>query len=410
MDPVKDLNDGNQAGISFVTFSIDPTNRTRSDARTGYYSSQIASRPNYHLLTNHTVSKILVNGNRTTGVEYVPSAGGSKLSAQASKEVLVAAGGVHTPQLLQLSGIGPKSILNKYGIPVVANLPGVGTNLQDTPNFNIPYNVTNNVQPNQNTFATNATYDAQQLAIYNSLHTGPYVIPADRSSNVAILPLRNITSNYESIVQAARNRDPAASLPAGTDPTVLAGYKAQRQIRLGQLESQDVPAAFLQWETGNTVTLFQGTQLSRGSININSTNALDIPVIDWRSMTDPTDYQIMVATVLKNRQIMNAPGMKSLGAHEAAPFGDTITDSTQLQNALASVGEPTLAHMCCTAPQMDLAKGGVVDANYNVYNVQGLRVIDIAAIPLLPTLPPQAPLYALAERIADLIKKEYSLS
>ena len=351
-----------------------------------------------------------MKGNQTVGVEYVPSAGGSKLTAQSSKEVLVAAGGVHTPQLLQLSGIGPKKLLDSLGIDVVANLPGVGTNLQDTPNFGIPYTFTNNVQPNEETFATNSTYDAQELAIYNSSHEGPYVVTQGRSTNIAILPLCNITSNCSDIVDAARSRDPAASLPAHTDPTVLAGYTAQREIRYGQLESQDIPSAFLQWSTGNTVTLFLSTALSRGSVNINSTDVLDNPVIDWQSMTDPTDYDIMVATVLKNREIMNAPGMKSLGAHEAAPFGDSITDPDQLQLSLASVGEPSLAHMCCTAPMMDKNKGGVVDANYKVYGVSGLRVIDIATVPLLPTLPPQAPLYALSERIADMIKQEYSQS
>jgi len=332
------------------------------------------------------------------------------LTAQASKEVLVAAGGVHTPQLLQLSGIGPKKLLDTLGIDVVADLPGVGTNLQDTPNFNVPYNFTNNVVPNEQAFATNSTYDAQELALYNSPHEGPYVLPRGRSSNIAILPLPNITSNYSAILAAAKSRDPAASLPADTDPTVLAGYKAQRDIRIGQLAGQDVPAAFLQWNAGNAVTLFLATQLSRGSVNINSTDVLNIPVIDWQSMTDPTDYDIMVATVLKNREIMKAPGMASLGAHEAAPFGDNVTDPSQLQQALASVGRPSLAHMCCTAPMMDLDKGGVVDAHYKVYGVPGLRVIDIASVPLLTTLPPQAALYALAERIADMIKHAYSIS
>ena len=390
--------------------SVDPDDRTRSDARTGYYSSEIASRPNYHLLTDHTVSKILVKSNKTVGVEYVPSSGGSKFTAQASKEVLVAAGGVHTPQLLQLSGIGPKELLDNFGIDVVVNLPGVGTNLQDTPSFVIPYTFTNNVQPNEEAFATNSTYDAEELAIYNSSHEGPYVIPQSRSTNIAILPLCNITSNCSDIIAAARSRDPAASLPANTDSTVLAGYKAQREIRYGQLESQEIPSAFVQWSTGNTVTLFFSMALSRGSVNINSTNVRDNPVIDWQSMTDPTDFDIMVATVLRNREIMNAPGMKSLVAREAAPFGDDITNPEQLQQALASVGEPSLAHMCCTAPMMDKDKGGVVDANYKVYGVLGLRVIDIAAMPLLTTLPPQAPLYALSERIADKIKEEHSMS
>ena len=404
------MNDGDPAGISDLILSVDATNYTRSDARIGYYSNTAAARPNYHLLTDHTVSRIIVNGNKTSGVEYVPTAGGSMEIVNVSKEALLAAGGVHTPQLLQLSGIGPQKLLQGRGIDVVVDLPGVGTNLQDTPNFRIPYNVSNNRFPSETTFETNATYDAEQSAIYNGSHTGPYVLIKNTGSNLAILPLQNITSNYSNIVLEARNRDPAASLPADTDPTVLAGYAAQRDIRLQQLSSPDVPAAFFTWNAGDTVRMFLGQGLSRGSVNINSTDALANPVVDWRSLTDPADYEIAVATVLRNRALMRASGMASLGAHEVAPFGDDITDFDSLRAALATVGQPSLAHMCCTAPQMSKDNGGVVDQNYNVYGVQGLRVVDSAAVPLLPTLPPQAPLYAIAERIADLIKHEYSLS
>lgn len=406
-----DLNGGtNNQGLGWVPTAINPTTRTRSDARLGYYDP-IASRPNYHLLTDTTVSKILFNGNKTTGVQYVSSnGGGSTQTANVKREVLVAGGGVKTPQLLQLSGIGPKSLLNSLKIPVVADLPGVGTNLQDTPHFGVPYTFSNNDQPDENDFLGNTTYQQEQQQVYQTQHTGPYVIPNFLGVSVADLPLCNMTSDCHSIISSAQNADAASLLPAGTDATVVAGYQKQRQIRLQQLGGADTTAAFFQWNEGPTVTIFLGTSLSRGSVNINTTDPLAPPVVDWRALSDPTDYQVVYAAFQKNRDVMNAPAMKALGPTEGAPFGSNVTDFNSARTALASVGVPSLAHECCTAPMMDKNLGGVVDPEMRVYGVQGLRVVDISTQPLLSTLPPQPPVYAMAERIASIIKQDYKLS
>ena len=87
------------------------------------------------------MSRIIFNENKeAVGVEYLPTAGGASLTVNATMEVLVAAGAIHTPQLLQLSGVGPKSLLESLNIPVVVDLPGVGANFQDQPSIIVPYN------------------------------------------------------------------------------------------------------------------------------------------------------------------------------------------------------------------------------------------------------------------------------
>ncbi len=120
---------------------------TRSDARLNHYQRVIGSRPNYHLLAETTVSKVVFNGNQAVGVEYLPSAGGMRGTVKSSKEVIVTGGGVHTPQILQLSGIGPKKLLNSLGIPVISDLPGVGQNLQDQSTLTIPWSCKFNQGP-----------------------------------------------------------------------------------------------------------------------------------------------------------------------------------------------------------------------------------------------------------------------
>lgn len=105
---------------------------TRSHARTGHFDG--LQRTNYHVLLNYKVPKVVISGGRATGVQYVPSNATSAANAatvNAKKEVIIAAGTYHTPQVLQCSGVGPKDVLTKASIPVVVDLPGVGWNLQD---------------------------------------------------------------------------------------------------------------------------------------------------------------------------------------------------------------------------------------------------------------------------------------
>lgn len=100
-----------------------------------------ASRPNYHILPNTAVSRILFEGTTAVGVEFVDTVNGTSTSTvRAGKEVIVAAGSVHTPQILQLSGIGDAALLESLGIDIVSDLPGVGQNLQDHLVLKVNYN------------------------------------------------------------------------------------------------------------------------------------------------------------------------------------------------------------------------------------------------------------------------------
>lgn len=120
-----------KAGVFWFPTLQDPRTVTRSYAGTGHYLNVNATRTNYHLLTNTLARKLIVDENlAVTGVEF-PFANNTLVTVSANKEVIVSAGTVHTPQLLQLSGIGPKSILEAGGIDVLVDLPGVGQNFQD---------------------------------------------------------------------------------------------------------------------------------------------------------------------------------------------------------------------------------------------------------------------------------------
>ena len=129
---------GNAVGTYWVPTSSNPHNETRSYAKTAHYDP-VSYRSNYHLLVLHYAAQITFSGTTATGVKIVSRQDGSTTTVKASMEVILAAGAIHTPQILKLSGIGPSSELKSLGINVVVNLPGVGMNFQDHPAMYLIY-------------------------------------------------------------------------------------------------------------------------------------------------------------------------------------------------------------------------------------------------------------------------------
>lgn len=262
--------------------------------------------------------------------------------------------------------------------------------------------VSNNVEPNWNSLLENATYDAEQFALYNASRQGPYTITRTLSTNFVSLPLQNLTLESADIINAARNvSDPGAFLPPDTDPAVVAGYTRQREIMLGQLDSE-ISIGGLHWGTANTGTLYLFKPFSRGTVNINSTDPLANPLVDFRSATDPSDLDVAVALVRKARDIMDAPSMRVLGPTEVAPFGKEVQTDEEIKEAVRQTFNPSNGHECCTAAMMPKALGGVVDDQLKVYGVEGLRVADISFWPMPLNGAPSATVYASAEMVSFL--------
>ncbi|KAF2017042.1 GMC oxidoreductase [Aaosphaeria arxii CBS 175.79] len=404
--PVEDPATGKNAGIFWVPVALDPDDLTRCSARCNHYDRVSDSRPNYHVIDSTRVSKILFNGTQAVGVEYLVSADGEVSQAFASKEVLVSAGATHTPQLLQLSGIGPKALLDQFGIPVVVDLPGVGQNFQDHSSVNILYNFTDVVTPNSGSLITNETFNAEQLAAYQNLESSAYTIIRGLGSVFTTVSYRDVFGDDNTVLDEAKARDPAASLPEGTDPTVIAGYEAQRNILLEQMDNRDMAVAVMAFDTFAGVMVSQVKPFSRGSINIKSTNTFDEPAMDFRTATDPIDIPTYVAIIKKLRQIMAAPDMAAMGPIEAFPLLGVQSDE-EIAAALRASLAPSSAHQCCSAAMLPLEHGGVVDSNRKVYGTTNLRVIDISAFPMALSGGPMDNIYGISEKVADDIKKDY---
>ena len=191
-------------------------------------------------------------------------------------------------------------------------------------------------------------------------------------------------------------------LPADTDATVLAGYQAQRSLLLRQLRSE-TPAAMIHWDTASAVHIFLLKPLSRGTIQIASSDPLQPPVIDPRTFSDPFDLELGLAAVLKNRHIMSQPTMSVLQPFEGAPLGNNLTNEEEIKRALAhGLVDPSSGHPCCTAAMMPRNLGGVVGPDMKVYGTEGLRVVDVSSWPFVLTAAPTATVFAGGEKVSFL--------
>ncbi|KKK26825.1 hypothetical protein ARAM_006613 [Aspergillus rambellii] len=410
MQPRLDPNAGANTGVFNPPFALNATTWTRSSAKRNHYDRGV-TRPNYHFLANTTVARVIFDGTQATGVEYLPTAGGRISRAFASREVLVAAGALHTPQILQLSGVGPRNLLNSLDIPVVSDLPGVGSNLQDQTTFPVQYTWAHSITPNVTTFLTNATWAAEQLVLYDHHLPSVWSVTRYLAPKFGFMSYDDVTSGtpYEQILAHAEARDPADSLPPGVDPTILAGYTAQRELMFDEFRQPEMGIGSLGWDTDTSVQIFSVKPFSRGSVHINQTDPLANPLINFRTATDPTDFEILTALFRKQRELFEAPSIAALGPTERVP-GPSVQTDDEVVATMRDILQPSNAHECCTAPMMPRELGGVLSPEMKVYGTSRLRVIDISYWPKALSGPPMATMYASGEKVADMIKAEYGWS
>ena len=349
--------------------------------------------------------------------------GASNGSVTAKKEVVIAAGAVHTPQILQLSGLGDARYLERLGIESVVDLPGVGQTLQYHLVLKVKFNCersvffyrytiltnapgTSNHFPNGGSLQSNATYAAEQRALYNASKPSAYGLTTTTGNLLVQLPLANWTGDSSAIIKSAESQDFVALLGESPDPTVLRGFKKQRKAMPRNINSAVVGG--LSWNTGPETSIYMTRPFSRGSVKVNSTSILEAPLIDYGALTDSTDLEILYAIYMKNWELMSTPDMAVLGPIETAPapgIDDASTNKDAIMRALA----PSNAHQCCTAAMMRREDGGVVDAQNRVYGTNRLSVVDASLWPLVVGGGPQASVFAGAEKAADLIKARHGL-
>lgn len=391
---ISDAMGGNAAGAYWFTQSVNPENETRSTSQ-GFY---IPSRPNLHLLIGNRVTRIIIESGRVKGVEFSAGENAATSSVQVSQEAILSAGAFHTPQILQISGIGETTHLSSLGIETVVDLPGVGSNYHDHSLLFTGQTV--NIAPNIGNFS-NHTWASEQLAIYESRREGPFTTLG--GNFFAFLPLETF-SNATALSSAAAAQQTSHYLSPNTPTTVRAGYEAQFALLASDLSSSSM--AHLEFIFDDSAILPALHQpFSRGTVLINSTSPFDAPVIDPRYLSNPLDLDLFVAGFKYARTIRDTEAMQAIDVIETYP-GASVMTSEQIEEFVRA-GVDTEHHHAGTASMLPRELGGVVDPELRVYGVEGLRIVDASIVPMLPAAHLQATLYGVAEKAADLIKNSY---
>lgn len=335
-------------------------------------------------------------GLRATGVRY--SSNGQVITANARREVILAAGAIHTPQLLELSGIGQASVLNNLGIRVLQDLPGVGNNLQDHGLVHIEYSYRLPNIIDVETISLNSTIAQQCEQQYFASKSGPWT--ATPSQAVAFPSLQQFASDPSGMLSSVHS-DTADYLPPGYENTLRAGYARQSDSILSELSQSNIPAFENLNNNAGGLDVALMRPFSRGTCHITTTDPSTPPAVDPRWLSHPFDMEVMVQAMLFNQKILDTPQIQAL--QPSYPVLSRNAGREEITNYLKNnVG--TEYHYSGTTAMLPRELGGVVDTNLLVYGTANLRIVDTGIYPMVPGAHLQAVAYAVAERAADIIR------
>ncbi|KAJ7625769.1 hypothetical protein FB45DRAFT_750559 [Roridomyces roridus] len=409
LDKTLDPANGTNIGVTFTPSIINPANGSRSDSNFGYIAPY--ARPNLVILTGYQVTK--VNWNDTTegaavasGVSFAANAGGTVYSVTAAKEVILSGGTIGSPQILQLSGVGDKTMLTGLGISSVVDLPGVGANLQDHVSDSLYMQATDN-----NTWAAlkdDQTLWADQLAIWKQSGTGMWTYWNEATAYPSIADLMGTdASSWASGIDVAGALTTSAQA-SSFDSTVQAGIKAQYAIIAEWAASSTIGQVELIFNMFGSAASQIGIQFciqhpfSRGYVRITSASVFDYPDINPNYLSISYDLDVMRAAFKYVRQIIATEPMKDMIVGETLPGTGTTADGdidTYVENYAS-----TEYHPCGTNSMLPKESGGVVDTTLMVYGTKNLRVVDVSIVPLHVSAHLMATAYGVAENAADIIK------
>lgn len=364
-----DMMNGTAIGVSLGLETIQVSNHTRSYGL-NTYGYLMTNRPNFQLIHNAFVQKIGFSGTTATDVTYTNTLTNETYTINA-KEVIVTAGAIKTPQLLMLSGVGPKDQLSKLNIPVVADIPGVGSNLYDHHYSVAEYQAIDSVETMWQ-WSENATEAAIANASYAANGSGPL----GRNNGDVYGGVRLPDSVFEGI-----NGTHFLSLPDDRPQLI---YEYATTPFLGPKPNVSIIAAF--------VALVQPE--ATGYVTINTTDYLAAPLIYSNYYGSDGDKAAITYGYKQLRSIMTSDNLKPFLEQEIFPGTNVTTDEEVWQAIQTSAS--SWHHALGT-----VALGTVLDSNWRIKGLNGIRVVGSAAFPKPPTCALQATAYALSHRAAQ---------
>ncbi len=364
----EDLNGYQQEGFGPMDRTVTPKGRRASTARG--YLDQARSRPNLTIVTHALTDRIRFEGKRAVGVDYLQGEAKDVTSARARREVLLCAGAIASPQILQRSGVGPAALLNRLDIDLVHELPGVGENLQDHLEMYLQYACKKPVSLypalqwfNQPKIGAEWLFNGSGIGASNQFEAGGFI----RSREEFAWP--NIQYHFL----------PVAINYNGSNAVKEHGFQAH----VGSMRSP-----------------------SRGRVQVKSKDPRQHPSILFNYMATEQDWQEFRDAIRITREIMAQPALDEYRGREISPGPEVQTDE-QLDAFVREHAE-TAFHPSCSC-KMGEDEMAVVDGQGRVHGMEGLRVVDASIMPLIITGNLNATTIMIAEKIADRIRQRTPL-
>jgi choline dehydrogenase len=357
-----DFNGATQEGIGY--YQLTTRHGLRCSTATAYLRPARA-RPNLRVDTEAHATRILFDGRKATGVVYRQA--GREVNVTARREVILSAGALQSPQLLQLSGIGPPALLQGFGIPVVHGLAGVGENLQDHLQARVIFRCTKPITTN----------------------------------DILSSPWRKLAMGLEFAV--ARRGPMAVGINQGgifarTDPALA---RPDVQFHVATLSS-DMAGSKVHEFSGFTMSVCQLQPESRGHVRLKSPDPLAAPAMQPNYLSTEKDRATLVAGIRLARALAATRALSPYVAGEYRPGPEAKSDDALLEFAKNTAG--TIFHpsgTCKMGPASDPL--AVVDHDLAVHGLAGIRVVDCSIMPTLVSGNTNAPVVMIAEKIADRI-------
>ncbi|AOK29690.1 MULTISPECIES: GMC family oxidoreductase [Burkholderia] len=357
-----DFNGAEQEGVG--PFQVTQKNGERCSAARAYLLPHLGIRGNLHVRNGAQVLRIVFEGRRAVGVECLQS--GRRYTLRARREVLLCAGAFQSPQLLMLSGVGPGEQLRACGIPVLHDLPGVGENLQDHPDFIFSYRARRHPDL-MSLMPSGLLRIARGVARYRRERRGP------------------ITSNYAEAGGFLKTNPDLAAPDVQLHFLVSIGDDHGRKLHVSH---------------GYSCHVCLLRPASRGRVGLYSGDPLQPPRIDPAFLSHPDDLDTLVAAFKLTRRLMDAPALAQWRCSDLFTSG---VESDEQIRAVLRERVDSVYHPAGTC-RMGSDKAAVVDSSLRVCGLHGLRVVDASIMPTLVGGNTNAPVIAIAEKAVDLIR------
>lgn len=360
---IDDFNRGDNEGCGY--FQVNQKRGVRWNTAKAFLKPA-RKRPNLTIMTHAQAARILFDGKRASGIEFWLK--GKPARVEARSELILASGAIGSPQLLQLSGVGPGALLQQHGIPVVHELAGVGENLQDHLQVRMMYKVKNVVTLNE---TTKHWYQRGLMGLqYALMRRGPLTMAPSQLGSFAKSDPDKASANLQYHIQ-----------PLSTD-------------KLGE-ELHSFPAF--------TASVCNLRPESRGATHIKSADPKVQPAIKPNYLSDPIDRQVAANAIRLTREICAASALAKFEPEEFRP-GPEYQSDEELAREAGNIGS-TIFHPVGTCKMGSDARA-VVDERLRVHGIGGLRVVDASIMPTITSGNTNAPTLMVAEKAADMIRED----